>query len=47
MSEMANVTISLSEENIKKLDALAKKENRKRSNQIVHMMEFYIENQKK
>jgi len=40
---MQNVTISLSKEDKKKLDDLAAMENRKRSNQIVHMMEHYIE----
>jgi len=44
---MPNVTISLSNEDKKKLDDLATKENRKRSNQIVHMMEFYINNKVK
>jgi len=41
--KMPNVTISLNKEDKKKLDDLAAMENRKRSNQIVHMMEHYIE----
>ena len=41
------MTISLSNEDKKKLDDMATKENRKRSHQIVHMMEFYINNKVK
>lgn len=44
---MPNVTISLSKENKKTLDELASNENRKRSNQIIHMMEFYIKHKDK
>ena len=38
-----NITISLNNENLKLLNELCKKEHRKRCNQIIHMMEFYIE----
>ena len=44
---MPNVAISLSNEDKKKLDDLTTKENRKRSHQIVNMMEFYINNKVK
>ncbi len=37
-------TISLSEEELKQLRALAKKEHRPISRQIVYMMEFFIKN---
>ena len=42
-NKMPNVTISLSKDDKKKLDDLANTENRKRSNQIVHMMELYLQ----
>jgi len=38
-----NITISLPRENLKLLNKLCTKEHRKRGNQIIHMMEFYIE----
>jgi len=37
-----NVTISLDSENLKILNKLCKIEHRKRNNQIIHMMNFYI-----
>ena len=40
---MPKMTISLSKEKIKILKELSEKENRHYSNQIVHMMEFYIQ----
>lgn len=43
MNKMVNVTLSMSKEKKKKLDEIAKQENRKRSNQVIHMMEFYLE----
>ena len=42
-NKMPNVTISLSKDDKEKLDDLANTENRKRSNQIVHMMELYLQ----
>jgi len=39
-----NVTISLNKENLKILNKLCELEHRKRCNQIIHMMKFYIEN---
>jgi len=42
-SNSTNVTISLNKENLKILNELCKLEHRKRCNQIIHMMEFYIE----
>lgn len=39
----SNVTISLSKENLKTLNDLCEAEHRKRCNQIIHMMKFYIE----
>ena len=44
---MPRMNISLTKEQQKQLKELAKKENRKYSQQIVHMMEFYIENKDK
>ena len=41
------LNVSLSKEQKKKLTDLAEKENRKYSQQIIHMMEFYIENKDK
>jgi hypothetical protein len=40
-------TISLSKEDKTKLEKLAKSEHRPVSQQIVHMMEFYIKNKEK
>ena len=40
---MPNETISLSKDDKEKLDDLANTENRKRSNQIVHMMELFLQ----
>lgn len=47
--EMAveRTTISLTKEDKKKLADLSKEEHRPISQQIVHMMEFYIENKDK
>lgn len=39
-----NVTISLSKENLELLNKVCELEHRKRCNQIIHMMKFYIEN---
>lgn len=47
MDKMPKMTISLSREDEKKLKELSKKERRPYSNQIVYMMEFYIENKNK
>ncbi len=41
-----NVTISLNKENLELLNKLCELEHRKRCNQIIHMMEFYIEKNK-
>jgi len=38
-----NVTISLDNENLNLLNKLCKIEHRKRNNQIIHMMKFYIQ----
>ena len=38
-----NVTISLNREKLDVLNKLCDLEHRKRCNQIIHMMEFYIE----
>ena len=48
-SEMVTekLNLSLTKEQKDKLIDLANKENRKYSQQIVHMMEFYIENKDK
>jgi len=45
--KMPRMTISLTREDEKKLRELSKKEHRPYSNQIVYMMEFYIENKDK
>lgn len=45
--KMPRMTISLTKEQEKKLKDMAKKEHRPYSNQIIHMMEFYIENKDK
>ena len=42
-NKMPNVTINLSKDDKEKLDDLANTENRKRSNQIVHMMELFLQ----
>ena len=46
-NKMPKMTISLSKEEQKKLKELSHKEHRPYSNQIIHMMEFYIENKDK
>jgi len=45
--KMPKMTISLTKEHMKTLKALSEKEHRPYSNQIIHMMEFYIENKDK
>ncbi len=42
--KMPRMNISLTKQQMDQLKELSKKENRKYSQQIVHMMEFYIEN---
>ena len=42
-SSSTNVTISINKDNLKLLNTLCELEHRKRCNQIIHMMEFYIE----
>ena len=44
MKDMARMTISLSKKEMEKLKKLSQEEHRPYSNQIVHMMEFYIKN---
>jgi len=39
----ANITISLNKEKLHILNKLCELEHRKRCNQIIHMMEFYID----
>ncbi len=41
-SEMPRMNISLSKEKMQELRQLSESENRKYSQQIIHMMEFYI-----
>ena len=43
-NRMPKMTISLTKEHMKTLKDLSEKEHRPYSNQIIHMMEFYIEN---
>ena len=38
-----NVTISLNKDHLETLNKLCELEHRKRCNQIIHMMRFYIE----
>ena len=38
-----NITISLKKENFDKLNKLCELEHRNRCNQIIHMMNFYID----
>jgi len=47
MESMPKMTISLSKDHINMLKELSEKEHRPYSNQIVHMMEIYIQNKKK
>ena len=44
---MSRMTISLTKEQIKTLKDISNKEHRPYSNQIVHMMEFYIKHKDK
>jgi hypothetical protein len=44
---MSNITLSIDKENQKKLRDIAKKERRSISQQVILMMEFYIENKNK
>lgn len=46
-NDMPRKTISMSKKESNQLDTLAKKEHRSVSQQIIHMMEFYIENKDK
>jgi len=39
-----NITLSFNKENLEILKKLCELEHRKRCNQIIHMMEYYIEN---
>ena len=43
---MPRMNISLTKEQMEQLKELSRKENRKYSQQIVHMMQFYKENKK-
>lgn len=40
---MPRVSISMTKKQLEKLDKIKEKEHRKRSEQIVHMMEFYLD----
>jgi len=42
-SKSTNVTLSFNKENLELLNKLCELEHRKRCNQIIHMMQFYIE----
>lgn len=46
-NDMPRKTISMNKQESDHLDALAKKEHRSVSQQIIHMMEFYIKNKDK
>jgi len=46
MKNMAKINISLPKEELKKFKALADKEHRPYNKQFLHMMDFYIKNQK-
>lgn len=46
-SQMSRMNISLTKEQMEKLKKLSQEEHRPYSNQIVHMMEFYIKNKDK
>ena len=46
-NDMPRKTISMNKQESDQLDTMAKKEHRSVSKQIVHMMEFYIENKDK
>jgi len=43
---MPRMNISLTKEQMQQLKDLAEKENRKYSQQIVHMMQFYLDHKK-
>ena len=45
--QMPRMNISLTKEQMEKLKKLSKDEHRPYSNQIIHMMEFYIKNKDK
>jgi len=47
MYTMPHMTISISKEKMEKLKELSQNENRHYSNQIIHMMDFYIEHKDK
>ena len=42
-SNSTNVTMSFNKENLDLLNKLCELEHRKRCNQIIHMMQYYIE----
>jgi len=42
-SNSSNITISFNKQSLEKLNKLCKIEHRKRGNQIIHMMEYYIQ----
>ena len=44
MNKMPNITLSIDKENQKKLRDVAKKERRSISQQVIVMMEYYLEN---
>jgi len=47
MDKMPNITLSIDKENQKKLRDIAKKERRSISQQVILMMECYLEHKKK
>ena len=47
MSNMPNITLSMDKDNQKKLRETAKKERRSISQQVILMMEYYLENKVK
>jgi len=46
-SQMPRMNISLTKEQMKTLKDLSEKEHRPYSNQIIHMMEFYLQHHKR
>ena len=44
--KMPRINISLTKDQIKQLKDIAASENRKYSQQVLHMMQFYVENKK-
>jgi len=47
MDKMPNITLSMDNESQKKLRGTAKKERRSISQQVIVMMEYYLENKDK